>query len=170
MILDNPQLGFDARKKTGNKWFETQDQIAYYPEFEKEKIFFKAVGRNLTFSIVELGIMVTAPASLLTGSNLKYILGFLCSSFTNYFVENNADKTGAGDILLNVQSFEKIPIPPITSSNQPIVKQIEDLVDKVLSAKRQNPQADTSAWEREIDELVYELYGLSEEEIKIIEK
>jgi hypothetical protein len=34
-----PELGFDARKKTGNKWFETQDQIAYYTEFEKERLF-----------------------------------------------------------------------------------------------------------------------------------
>ncbi len=42
-------------------------------------------------------------------------------------------------------------------------------LDKILSAKKQNPQADTSQWEREIDRLVYELYRLSEEEIKIIE-
>ncbi len=42
-------------------------------------------------------------------------------------------------------------------------------LDKILSAKKQNPQADTSAWEREIDNLVYLLYELNEEEIKIVE-
>jgi hypothetical protein len=44
------------------------------------------------------------------------------------------------------------------------------LVDKILAAKRANPQADTSAWEREIDERVYRLYGLTPEEIKIVDE
>lgn len=39
-----------------------------------------------------------------------------------------------------------------------------------LAAKRANPQADTTAWEREIDELVYRLYGQTPEEIKILEE
>jgi len=43
------------------------------------------------------------------------------------------------------------------------------LVDKILDAKRANTQADVTAWEREIDQLVYKLYGLTEEEIKIVE-
>ncbi len=43
------------------------------------------------------------------------------------------------------------------------------IVDKILAAKKDNPQADTSTWEREIDRLVYELYDLMEEEIRIIE-
>lgn len=43
------------------------------------------------------------------------------------------------------------------------------LVDKILAAKKANPQVDTSAWEREIDGLVYELYGLTEEEVKVVE-
>jgi type II restriction/modification system DNA methylase subunit YeeA len=50
-----------------------------------------------------------------------------------------------------------------------IVNQIESLVDKILAVKKANPQTDTGAWEKEIDELVYELYELTEEEIKIIE-
>ena len=44
------------------------------------------------------------------------------------------------------------------------------LVDKILAAKRADPQADTSAWEREIDGLVYALYGLTEEEIAVVEQ
>jgi len=43
------------------------------------------------------------------------------------------------------------------------------LVDQILSAKKQNPEADTSKLEKEIDKLVYKLYNLTEEEIKIIE-
>jgi len=68
-----------------------------------------------------------------------------------------------------LQFIEQIPIPTITPTNESIVKQIEALVDKILAAKNQNPQADTSQLEREIDQLVYKLYDLTEEEIKIIE-
>jgi len=50
-----------------------------------------------------------------------------------------------------------------------IVRQIESLVEKILAAKKGNPQADTSTWEREIDSLVYRLYELTEEEIEIVE-
>ena len=156
------------RDDQGDYWWELR-HCAYYPEFEKEKVAFKAVGKNLTFSLVEPGTMISAPASFMTSNFNKYILGLLCSSFTFYFVLNNADKTGAGDVMLNVQSFEKIPIPPITSSNEPIVKQIEALADKILAAKQQNPHTDTGEWEKEIDRLVYRLYDLTEEEIEIIE-
>lgn len=48
--------------------------------------------------------------------------------------------------------------------------QIELLVDKIIAAKKDNPHSDTSVWEKEIDELVYQLYELTEEEIGIIEK
>ena len=50
-----------------------------------------------------------------------------------------------------------------------IVRQIESLVEKILAAKKENPQADTGTWEREIDRLVYELYELTEEEKAIVE-
>jgi very-short-patch-repair endonuclease len=60
----------------------------------------------------------------------------------------------------------KIPLPTdYKEKQQPIIR----LVDKILAAKRANLQADVSAWEREIDQLVYKLYGLTEEEIKIVE-
>ncbi|WP_288006194.1 hypothetical protein [Thermonema sp.] len=42
-------------------------------------------------------------------------------------------------------------------------------MDKILAAKKQDKNADTTQWEREIDEMVYELYGLTEEEIKVVE-
>ena len=43
-------------------------------------------------------------------------------------------------------------------------------VDRILAAKERDPKADTTAWEREIDRLVYELYGLTEDEIKLVEE
>ena len=50
------------------------------------------------------------------------------------------------------------------------LEEIKDLVSRILRAKRNNSSADTSALESEIDRLVYQLYGLTEEEIKIVEQ
>ena len=61
-----------------------------------------------------------------------------------------------------------IPLPSIEdiTKQQPIV----ELVDTILAKKKQNPQADTSVEENAINQLVYQLYGLSKEEISLIEK
>jgi len=67
------------------------------------------------------------------------------------------------------QYVEQVRIPPITPENQHIVTQIEGLVDKILTARKSNPHADTSHLEKEIDALVYLLYELTEAEIRIIE-
>lgn len=68
-----------------------------------------------------------------------------------------------------IDEFAKF-CPPITPATEPIVKQIESLVDKILDAKKTNHTADTSEWEKEIDQLVYKLYELTEEEIAIVER
>ncbi len=101
-----------ARKKTSNKWFETQDSISYWDLFFQPKICWKAVGRNLAFSIVESGTFLTAPASFISaGIYNEYILAFLCSNVGTYFIYKNSDTTGVGDIMLNIQSLIKFPIP-----------------------------------------------------------
>jgi hypothetical protein len=142
-----------ARKKTNNKWFETQDSISYWDDFYRRKIAWKAVGRNLAFSIVEEGTFITAPACFFTSDkvNLQYLLAVLCSSYTKYFIYNNSDTTGAGDIMLNIQSLEKLPIPKIN-------KEIELQIDKLL---------ETQSY-KEIDKLIYGIYNLTEEEINFI--
>lgn len=101
-----------ARKKTNNKWFETQDSISYWDLFLQPHICWKAVGRQLTFALVNGGIYLTAPASFISaGDNNQYILACLCSNLGRYFIYRNSDTTGAGDIMLNIQSLIKFPIP-----------------------------------------------------------
>jgi hypothetical protein len=61
----------------------------------------------------------------------------------------------------------KIPLPTDYKEKQ---QHIIKLVDKILAAKRADPAADVSAWEREIDERVYRLYGLTKDEVKLIDE
>ena len=75
-------------------------------------------------------------------------------------------KTGTGDLIISVQALNplRVPIPTEKQENE-----ICSLLDKIIEAKKQNPTAQTTDLENQIDQLVYQLYGLTEEEIKIIE-
>ncbi len=75
-----PELGFNARKKTGNKWFETQDQIAYYPEFEKEKVVWTPVNSEYSFAILPTGYYFVNSVFMITGENVKYFCSILNSN------------------------------------------------------------------------------------------
>jgi hypothetical protein len=58
---------------------------------------------------------------------------------------------------------------PIARANKSQSEKIEKTVNQILSLKKENPEADTTALEAETDQLVYELYGLTKEEVKVVE-
>ena len=99
-----------------------------------------------------------------TRFDLKYILAILNSKFANRFL--NSIRRHRLENYFYPDDFRKLPIADISVKNQ---KPFIEIVDRILAAKRANPQADTFALEREIDQLVYELYGLTEEEIAVVE-
>jgi len=94
--------------------------------------------------------------------DLKLILAILNSKYVDSWLKKNSS-----NISINIGTVKKIPIPSVTNSQQ---TELVSLVDRIHAAKRENPSADTSVLETEIDQLVYQLYGLTEEEIKIIEE
>ena len=163
-----PKLGFNARKKTGNKWFETQDQIAYYLEFEKEKVVWKALGLKPAFSYVNEHIFINDKANLLTSNSipLKFICGFFNSVLFQWQFSRIGINMGRG-FEYKIQFIDLIFLPPITSANIQIVKQIDSIVSQILSA--QSRGRDTAEFEKKIDRLVYQLYNLTPEEIEIVE-
>ena len=119
---------------------------AYLDLFFQPHICWKAVGRKLAFALVEAGTFLTAPASFISaGRYNKTVLAFLCSTVGTYFVYKNSDTTGAGDIMLNIQSLIKFPIPK------------NDLDFDNFS-------------DREIDLYIYDIYKFTKEEIHYIEE
>ncbi|MGL2792883.1 DUF7149 domain-containing protein [Helicobacter pylori] len=105
------------------------------------------------------------------GINPLLILGVLNSSFMSWYArENFKDKHMSGGYLgLNKGNLEKLPMFELTKSNKPTADKIIVLVDKILQSKAKDPKANTQRLEKEIDALVYQLYHLTDEEIKIIE-
>ncbi len=102
-----------------------------------------------------------------TVENLLVVLCFINSKVSQYFIRKIvAPRLGDSFIETKIIHLLKVPLPLISEPNK---KLLNKLVDKILSAKKKNPEADTSALETEIDNLVYQLYGLTEDEIKIVE-
>ena len=94
---------------------------------------------------------------------LKYLLGVMNSASARDFLRANR----RSNTDLYPDDWKKLPIPDaLPDQQQPIVA----LVDRILTAKKHSPSADTTLWEREIDERVYRLYGLTPEEIQIAEE
>ena len=148
---------FKARKKTNNKWYETQDSISYWDLFYQSKICWKAVGRNLAFAVVDAGIFLTAPASfIVAGKYNSYLMLFFSSAVGRYYIYKNSDTTGAGDIMLNIQSLIKFPIP---KPNDKILK----IADNLLLQRSTNLISDDV-----IDQFVYKQYNMSKDEIEYI--
>ena len=163
--------GTKSRKKTGNKWFETQDQIAYYPEFEKEKIVWQEIAKEGTFFIDRDKFYSLDTTRLLTGKNLTYLLGILNSTFFLFAFKNYyaGGHLGSKGVRFKSEFMKSFPIPPITEANQGLVAEIENKVDEIIAAKAANSDANTADLENEIDKLVYDLYDLTDDEIAIVE-
>jgi len=159
------------RDDQGDYWWELRP-CTYYQEFEKEKVVWQELAQGAQFAFDCKGeFFISNTAYILTGEKLKYILGYLNSTLNAFSFERwYCTKLGETGTRWLHQHVQNIPIPPITPSNQSIVQQIEELVTKIISAKKENSLTDTSQWEQEIDRLVYSLYDLTKEEIKIVEK
>ncbi|MBV5277806.1 MAG: Eco57I restriction-modification methylase domain-containing protein [Campylobacteraceae bacterium] len=100
--------------------------------------------------------------------DMKYLLSLLNSHFISWIfkIANQFNAMAGGYMNVNKTNIFELPIPNISKENQqPFIT----LVDKILTCKASNPKADTSELEKEIDTLVYALYGLNDEEIAIVE-
>lgn len=94
--------------------------------------------------------------------DLKYLLGVMNSKYASVLLTN----IRGGDYHIYPEHIRNIPIPTATKDQQ---QEIITLVDKILAAKKADSSADTTEWEKQIDQKVYALYGLTEEEIAIVE-
>jgi len=167
--------GTKARKKTTNKWFETQDTIAYYTEFEKEKIVWQEIVRGPSFTYDRGEFYCEATSFLMIGNNLTYLVAILNSKPATFFFKQFYAGGGLGEEGYRYKKafLEQLPIPQVPGFEQ---KFFMDIVNEILSLSQskdylENPQKQTKVkeYERQIDQMVYKLYGLTENEVKIIE-
>ena len=145
-----------ARKKTNNKWFETQDSISYWDEFSQPKIIWKRVGSIIRFSYDEKGVLGLDSTCFATGTHIPYLCCVLNSSMGHYLL-HNAPRTGTGDLLISVQAVEPVRIPLVCENEDIFI----ELVNKAINDSSDNI-------DDEIDSIIFDLYGLNPEEREYI--
>jgi hypothetical protein len=136
------------------------------------KIIIRQTGSSLIATIDNQQFVVRDNLYTIISTNKEYseyiILACLNSKLLNWYYQNIVNNE-VGEALAQVKRghLATLPIPKINSSVFPT---IESLIKEVLNLKQDNNSADTESLESKIDLLVYQLYDLTEEEIKIIEK
>ena len=155
--------GTKSRKKTGNKWFELQDQIAYHSEFEQTQIVWGNLAQSPQFAFADAGFYLSAPATMMV-SDSKYLLGILNSRITRYLVSQSAAERQGGYLEFKPMYISLLPIP-----DPPENEGISALVSQILDAANTDPDK-VPELEDEIDQMVYLLYGLTDDEIAIVEE
>lgn len=149
-----------GRKKTGNKWFETADQINFWKDFEKPKIIFPNMTKYLPFVYDETGIYTNQKCFIVTGERLKYLTCFLNSKIFKYCFADNFPELQGGTRELSKVFFDKVPVKQITELQEiPFAK----VVDYLVELKKENSQEPTDQFmfiyfEQIANALVYELY------------
>lgn len=166
-IVDGQKV--KARKKTSNKWFETQDQIGYYKEFAKAKIIYPNMTSNFPFNFDESGAMGNDKTFIITSTeesfSLKSLVAIFNSNLAKLWIWYNCPELMGGTREIRKVYFENFKIP---QDKPEILQELETLADQIITAKKTGE--DISALEAQVNAKVYELYGITDpEEIASVE-
>jgi len=171
-----------GRKPGAYEWYEIQDTIDYYQEFEKPKIVFPDIAVKPSYTLDSSGFYAANTCYMIIAHDL-YLLGLLNSNFYLYYYQKRLSLIRGGYLRFFSQFVSQIPIRTINFSD-PADKARHDkmvaLVERMLALHKKRAEVkldheknlierQIEATDKQIDALVYELYGLTEEEIRIVE-
>ncbi|MFP6219066.1 Eco57I restriction-modification methylase domain-containing protein [Helicobacter pylori] len=133
-------------------------------------IVLRKCAKEPIFSYVNFDCYVSATFYIIKTKRFdsKFLVGLLNSLLIRFWLKHRG-KVQGNNYQIDKEPLMNIPLIKITKSNKPTADKIIALVDKILQAKEKDPKANTQGLEKEIDALVYRLYHLTDEEIKIIE-
>lgn len=154
-------------------WLELDNNPSkeYLSQFEREKIVYPETTQGAYFIYDNQKFFIEKTAFILICENLKYLQGLLSSNLVVYYYKNFSQgcKLGMKGYQYNKHALENLPIPKINSKNEKLTNELVSLVDEILKAKEQDKNANTQDLENKINSIVYKLYNLTDDEIKIIE-
>lgn len=140
---------------------------AYHEDFNKEKVVWLNLNRKWKFSYVEPGVFLEASLNFIaTNKYAKFLTSILSSKLHLFYFKMIGRMHDNWGFMCKIDTISNFPVPKIPEEEQlPFV----DIIEQILAKKKINPDADTSEEEKKIDQMVYKLYGLSEEEVKVVE-
>ncbi len=171
-----------GRKPGAYKWYEIQDAVDYYAEFEKPKIIYPNICKQPEFTY-DVARLFTNQKCFIISLADKYLLGLLNSSTFSFLFELILPKLRGNFYEPSYVFIKNFPIRPIDFANPEektkhdqmvaLVEQIQDLNKKLAAAQTEHEktvlQRQIAAADQRIDQCVFDLYDLTEAEIKIIQ-
>ena len=156
-----------SRKKTVSKWFETQDQIAYYGDFAKQKIIYPIQTKEVSFYLDNEGYYINDKAFMITGGHLGYLVAFFNSALFRYCFMDIFPLLQGGNRELREVIFERIPVKDVTDEED---AEYERRVIEIQQMKRNGLSTDVK--ERELNLMIFAHYGITDQErqAKVLQK
>ena len=170
MLTHKGRLSKRNKTETGIRyeWYVLQRYGSqFWQEFEKPKIIYPNMTKFLPFMFDKESYYTNQKCFIMTGGKLEYLVSFFNSKLFRFCFSENFPELQGNTKELNKVVFEQIPVKLISEEEE---KPFIEKVNQILALKKANPEADTSKLESEIDQMVYKLYELTEEEIQIIEE
>ena len=152
-----------ARKKTSNNWFETQDSISYMDDFFKPKIVWGEISDKSKFAFDFYGSFIPeATTFYMKGTDIEFLLCALNSSISEWMFSKVGTTTGVGTVRWKKYTIEQLLVGKPSAS----------VMNKYMVSfeKLKKQQISTEEFEMFCDKFMFELYGLTEEEISFIQK
>ena len=149
-IIDGEKV--KARKKTSNKWFETQDSISYWDEFSKPKIVWGNLNTRGSYAMAPENMFINAPACMIVPGS-QYLLAMLNSKVADYYIRNLGVVRNGGFFEYKPMFVEQIPVP---LPREEVVVSIEDVFNSDASDELKNSR---------LEEIIESLFGFTELEI-----
>ena len=149
-IIDGEKV--KARKKTSNKWFETQDSISYWDEFSKPKIVWGNLNTRGSYAMAPENMFINAPACMIVPGS-RYLLAMLNSKVADYYIRNLGVVRNGGFFEYKPMFVEQIPVP---LPREEVVASIEVVFNSDASDELKNSR---------LEEIIESLFGFTELEI-----
>ncbi len=161
--LDNHWKKIQKRYDKGDTPYNLRN-CAYFEEFEKEKIVWSDISTKPNFCLLEKGIYFNNTVYMISGNDLKYINLYLNSSLIKFYFPLISSGLGDKGSRYFKQFVELLPCPNISTNQKEL---FIELYKNIIKEKANNQ--DTTELEKEVDNLIYKLYELTDEEIAFIE-
>ena len=147
-----------ARKKTNNKWFETQDSISYWEDFDKPKIIYPNMTKYMPFVFDNSAYYTNQKCFVITGQSIAYLTAFFNSSLFKFCFRESFPELQGGTREMSKIFFDKIPVMQVTNETNTQFKSVIDDIQKAYNKSKATT----------IDAMIFDLYNLSEKERQFI--
>ena len=147
-----------ARKKTNNKWFETQDSISYWEDFSKPKIIYPNMTKYMPFVYDDYAYCTNQKCFIITGQAIAYLTAFFNSSLFKFCFRDSFPELQGGTREMSKIFFDKIPVMQVTDEMNARFKSAVNDIQNVYSKSKAMA----------IDFMIFDLYNLSEKEQQVI--